>query len=296
MTRITPPTLGFETDADGWSKRVGGRMLRFRRLRSREGLRETERLQREVFGVSERDLISHSILVVVPETGGEIIGVFDGERMVGFLSAWGGFVAGRPRLCSDQMAVEPRYRGGVGFALKSLQAALALEAGFEEIVWTVDPLRAANAKLNFERLGAHAAEYRRDVYGAGYGEGLYGGMPTDRLLVTWPIASERVRARLSGRYEPLALEDLAALPDYGPGLVAERARIGVPSDIDELVAREPTLAIEWRFGLRGRLESAFTDGYAVTGFAGRREATAGHYLLEQVSTPRPGTPPRGESR
>src|SRR5689334_10794709 len=101
-------------------------MLAFRRLRSRADFAQAERLQREVFGVSDRDLASFSILVGIQKTGGEVLGAFDGERMVGFGSAYGGYVAGRPRLLSDMLAVDPAWRGGLGFALKALQAAVAL--------------------------------------------------------------------------------------------------------------------------------------------------------------------------
>ncbi len=146
-------TLGFESGSEGRWKTVGERKLLFTRLRSRLDLEKTERLQRAVFGVSDRDLASSSILVAVYETGGEVLGAFDGERLVGFVSGWGGYVDSRTRLVSDLMAVEAGYRGGIGFALKALQAVVASQAGFEEIVWTVDPLRAANARLNFERLG-----------------------------------------------------------------------------------------------------------------------------------------------
>ena len=174
---VTPETLGFESGSEGWWKTLGERRLLFTRLRSRLDLEKTERLQRTVFGVSDRDLASSSILVAVHETGGEVLGTFDGKRLVGFVSGWGGYVDGRTRLVSDLMAVEAGYRGGIGYALKGLQAVVAFQGGFEEIVWTVDPLRAANARLNFERLGAHASKYMRNVYGEHFGEGLYGSLP-----------------------------------------------------------------------------------------------------------------------
>src|SRR4029453_14995835 len=128
-----------------------------------------------------------NILITVHETGGEVLGVFDGERLVGFVSGWGGYVDGRARLVSDLMAVEVGYRGGIGFALKGFQAMVAFRAGFEELVWKVDPLRAANARLNFERLGAYARKYIENVYGEHFGEGPYGGLPRDRLPAPWPV-------------------------------------------------------------------------------------------------------------
>jgi predicted GNAT superfamily acetyltransferase len=278
---IAPETLGFEDCAGGWRKTVGERPLRFARLRSRLDLTETERLQQKVFGVSDRDLISSSILVTVHETGGEVLGAFDGERLVGFVSGWGGYLDGRARIVSDLMAVEAGYRGGIGFALKGLQAVVASQAGFEEIVWTVDPLRAANARLNFERLGAFARKYLRNVYGDDYGEGLYGGLPSDRLFITWPLCSARVRSRLSGAYQPLAPAALAALPEYAPGTSESRVRVAIPGDIDGLIASDPAQAHEWHRRLREILEAAFASGYAITGFAGRRGESRGCYLLER---------------
>ena len=278
---IAPETLGFESRSEGWRKTVGERQLLFTRLRSRLDLEKTERLQRTVFGVSDRDLASSSILVAVHETGGEVLGAFDGERLVGFVSGWGGYVDSRARLVSDLMAVEAGYRGGIGFALKGLQAVVAFQAGFDEIVWTVDPLRAANARLNFERLGAHARKYMRNVYGEHFGEGLYGGLPSDRLFVTWPLRSARVRSRLLGRYQPLAPDALAALPEYAPSTSESRVRLAVPGDFDGLLASDPARVREWRFWLRDNLEAAFASGYVLTGFAGRRGELHGYYLLER---------------
>ncbi len=276
-----PETLGFESGSEGWWKTVGERRLLFTRLRSRLDLEKTERLQRTVFGVSDRDLASSSILVAVHETGGEVLGAFDGNRLVGFVSGWGGYVDGRTRLVSDLMAVEEGYRGGIGFALKALQAVVASQAGFEEIVWTFDPLPAANARLNFERLGAHAHKYLRNVYGEHFGEGLYGGLPSDRLFVTWPLRSARVSSRLLGEYEPLAPNALVALPEYTSDASESRARLAVPGDFDGLLASDPARTREWRFRLRDNLEAAFASGYVVTGFAGRGGEPHGYYLLER---------------
>lgn len=277
---ITAQALGFTLTGDGWRRMVGGRELRFRRVRSRADFEQCERLQREVFGVSEHDLASFSILVIIPKTGGEVLGAFDGARMVGYIQGYGGYVDGRPRLISDLMAVEPEYRGGLGYALKTLQAAVALEAGFPEIRWTVDPLRAANARLNFERLGAHANEYIENLYGEDFAEGLYGGMPSDRLVVTWPLTSERVRQRLLSGYQPLAPDALDAVPDYSPSAPA-RTRLAIPSDIDELLARDPEDACNWRQRTRAALEAAFAAGYAITGFAGQPGSQRGYLQLER---------------
>lgn len=277
---ITAEALGFEPVADGWQREVGGRALAFRRLRSRADLEQTERLQREVFGVSERDVASFSILIIIHKTGGEVLGAFDGARLAGYIWGYGGYVNRRPRLVSDMLGVDPAYRGGLGWALKALQAAVALADGFPEVVWTVDPLRAANAHLNFERLGAYCNEYLEDFYGADFAEGLYAGLPSDRLVVTWPLADPRVAERLLTPYTPRDLAIVAALPDFGP-TTPDRARLAIPADIDGVLATDPAIGRAWRFTIRTALQRAFVDGYAITGYSGRREDALGYYVLER---------------
>jgi predicted GNAT superfamily acetyltransferase len=90
-----------------------------------------------------------------------------------------------------------------------------------------------------------------------------------------------VRSRLLGRYEPLAPGALAALQQYAPNTSESRVHLAVPGDFDGLLASDPTQAREWRFRLRDNLEAAFTSGYAITGFAGRRGELHGYYLLER---------------
>jgi predicted GNAT superfamily acetyltransferase len=277
---VIAAALGFQTLPSGWHRVVGGNELHFRRVRARADFAQCERLQREVFGVSETDLASFSLLVVIPKTGGEVLGAFDGERMVGYIQGYGGYVAGRPRLVSDLMAVEPAYRGGLGYALKTLQAVVALEAGFPEVVWTVDPLRAANARLNFERLGASANEYIEDLYGSDFAAGLYGGMSSDRLVITWQLESARVQARLLGGYEPLSPAAVTELPTYPAA--GNRARVAIPSDIDALLALDPASALRWRLRVREALEDAFANGYAIVGFAGERGAETGWYVVGRL--------------
>ncbi len=270
---FTAADLGFAgDDASGWTKTLRGTPVAFRPIRALAEFDPVERLQQVVFGVSDRDLAAASGLIVVQETGGEILGAYvpDGGdlTLAGVLVGWGGWVDRRPRILSDLLAVEPRFRNlGLGGELKKLQAAVALSRGFKEIVWTVDPLRAANARLNFEKLGAVSDVYERDRYGAEYGAGLYGGMPTDRLHVRWEIGSDHVRDRLLGGAPARDRDAVASLPAWRPGLRAHAARIAIPDDVDALLAADPDAARRWRLDTRAQIEGAFADGWHVTGFA-----------------------------
>lgn len=281
MTAITPAALGFTVTPGGWQKVLRGRTLTFRLLHDWADFAAVERLQRTVFGVGDHDLIAASILIVIPKTGGQILGAFAGLELVGFLTAYGGYVARNPLLVSDMLAVAPAWRGGLGFALKTLQAALALADGFPTITWTVDPLRAANARLNFERLGASAREYHDDFYGSDFASGLYGGLPTDRLVVTWPIDRSSVADRLLGKQAPRDPGTPDSLPLFtAPGPMP--ARVPIPADIDSLVATDLDAARDWRIRVRTALHEAFAAGYAITGFASARDGDEGQLLLTRA--------------
>jgi predicted GNAT superfamily acetyltransferase len=264
-----PALLGFSGDeARGWSATIRGRTIHFRLLRTLPELAHAEALQEEVFGVTERDLIPANELIVIPETGGAVIAAFlpeMPERAVGVLVGWGGFV-GRPRIVSDLLAVRPEARNfGLAEQMKRLQAAIALQRGFQEIVWTVDPLRAANARLNFGKLRAVAREYEIDRYGSTFAAQLYGGLPTDRLHVTWEIATPRVIAFLTGDAAPTPA-DRSSLPNYVPGAAVDTTMLAIPADVDALFATDPAEALRWRMRVREALTQAFGEGFAVTGF------------------------------
>ena len=276
--------LGFSgSEESGWTGATRGREVLFRLLRTLAELDHAERLQEEVFGVSERDLIPANELIVVPETGGAVIAAFPSDapnRAAGVVLGWGGFV-GRPRVVSDFLAIRLEARSlGLATELKRLQAAIALSRGFEEIVWTVDPLRAANARLNFGKLGATAHQYEIDRYGSTFAASLYGGLPSDRLHVTWDIVSPRVISRLLGQDDVQDPSPADASP-FLPAINEDVALVTIPTNIDALLAAGPDEALAWRLRLRDSLCQAFAAGFAITGFRPALSGGDPAYLLER---------------
>lgn len=275
---ITPSELGFEqvslpgAKSLAWTRTLRGQRVVFRTLRSMESLIMAEQMQREVLGLSELDTMAASALIAVSETGGEVLGAFvetdQGEAPAGVSVGYGGFHHHQPRLLSEFLAVYPQFRSlGLGTELKRLQAGLASERGFPEITWTVDPLRAPNARLNFEKLGGYSRHYEIDRYRSTFGAEFYGGMPTDRLHITWPIASQRVQRLLLDNNATPAHEMTTAMPNYSVlHWSGGSALVPVPSDIDALVLADPGEALRWRMNTRNLLISAFSQGLAVTGF------------------------------
>ncbi len=121
-------------------------------------LEEFERcvvLQLEVWGYSDGDLIPRRVFLVAQRIGGQVLGAFDGETIVGFAMALPGYRDGHAYLHSHMLAVLPDYRNaGLGRRLKLAQRDDAIARGFDLMEWTFDPLEIKNAHLNIARLGA----------------------------------------------------------------------------------------------------------------------------------------------
>ena len=122
-------------------------------------------IERAVWGSADVDIVPLPLFVVAAETGGQVLGAFAGERMVGFTLAIAGVRNRKPFLHSHMTAVLQQYRNqGAGRGLKLLQRQEALARGIDLIEWTFDPLEIKNAYFNF-RLGAIARRFIPNMYG-----------------------------------------------------------------------------------------------------------------------------------
>lgn len=164
-------------------------------IRECEGIEELNAcvaLQKEVWKFDDVDLIPLRMFVVSQKIGGQVIGAFAGDRLVGFAFSIPGSRSGHAYLHSHMLAVRDAYRNlGLGRRLKLAQRADALQRGFELMEWTFDPLEIKNAHLNLARLGAIARRYSINHYGFSSSP-LQGGLPTDRLVAEWWLKSKRV--------------------------------------------------------------------------------------------------------
>lgn len=227
-------------------------------------------IERRVWGSADLDVVPLPIFVVAAETGGQVLGAFRDDRMVGFTLALAAFREARPALHSHMTAVLAEERDqGVGQQLKRFQRQEALDRGIELVEWTFDPLELKNAYFNLERLGAIACAYLPNLYGRTTSP-LHAGLPTDRLLAEWWLRSPRVEARLSGPAEPRRV-------------AGETVRIGVPAHIGEWKRERPEEAARVQGAIREEFLEWFARGYGVTGF--RMGSEQGEYLLERVANP-----------
>jgi predicted GNAT superfamily acetyltransferase len=264
---------GHEKDARGDTKQI--RIAPVTKLADFEQCVE---VQLAVWGYSDNDLVPKRVFIVAERIGGQVLGAYDGNKLVGFAMALPGYRDGKPYLHSHMLAVLPQYRNtGLGRRLKLAQRGDALERGFNLMEWTFDPLEIKNAHLNIARLGAIARRYMRNIYGPSTSP-LQGGLPTDRLVVEWWLRSPRVRRALGEEIPDEETAEQAAAADE----VVER--IDVPCIIHDW-KRDPqrrTLAESLQTRNRLILESAFARGLAITGYE-RCANGDGFFLLGRVS-------------
>jgi predicted GNAT superfamily acetyltransferase len=198
--------------------------------------------------------IPPKLLMTLGQHGGLVLGAFEGDELIGFNYAFlardpvpPGTPPGELYLFSQSTAVLPGAQStGVGRLLKWAQREHALAAGIGLIRWTFDPLRARNAHLNFDVLGASADTLLVDYYGVD-AVGRDAGAASDRLLADW------------------------RLDDAGPPAPAEPAEarlgelvdgwLGIPADWDSYRATAGDAAAnDLRLAVRAGLAQAFAAG------------------------------------
>src|SRR5579863_801842 len=162
-------------------------------------LRACVALQKEVWNFSDIELVPLRMFVVGEKIGGQVIGAFQGNDLVGFAFAIPAVRGGHSYLYSHMLAVRKKYRdAGLGRRLKLFQRDDALARGFELMEWTFDPLEIKNVYPNLEKLGAIARRYNVNQYGI-TSSPLQGGLPSDRLVAEWWLKSTRVETLLGAK-------------------------------------------------------------------------------------------------
>jgi predicted GNAT superfamily acetyltransferase len=216
-------------------------------------------LEQRIWRTEARDATPAHIGLIAAKTGGQVLGAFAGEEMIGFSLAFVAQRAGGTYLHSHEVGVVEEWQNaGVGFRLKLAQREEALARGFTLMEWTFDPYALRNAWFNVMKLGAVMRRYVPNLYGI-TASALHGGLPTDRLVAEWHLDAPRVQAVLAGQ---------------APPLVPECLRMVVPLNLQTEPDAEALQA-----QLRRTFETYFAEGYVVVGLE-KNEAQAA-YLLQQ---------------
>ncbi|HEX4002791.1 MAG TPA: hypothetical protein VHX36_09085 [Candidatus Acidoferrales bacterium] len=204
-----------------------------------------------------------SIFVVAYHTGGQVLGAFDGKRMLGFTLALLGVRGAEAFLHSHMTAVLPEFRDyGIGRQLKLFQRDDALRRGIKLVEWTFDPLESKNAHFNLMRLAAVARRWIPNCYGVTESP-LHGSLPTDRLVAEWRLDSERVNSIVAGKPAPVS---------------AAASRIEFPADFSRIRDTNLDAATKIQSRVRDQFTVLFAKDYVATGLETRDGLAS--YILE----------------
>lgn len=169
-----------------------------RKCQALEDFHRCVALQREVWQEADLEIEPVTAFVVAANTGGQVLGAFNGDRLVGYTLAVAGIRDAMPYLHSHMTGVHHDYRDrGVGRMLKLFQREEAISRDIRLICWTFDPFEIRNAHFNLNRLGAISRKYIQNFYGVTTSP-LHRGLETDRLLAEWHLHSPRVIAAIAG--------------------------------------------------------------------------------------------------
>jgi predicted GNAT superfamily acetyltransferase len=244
--------------------RVGrrGEAIVVRKCRALEEFHACVELQREIWAEADLEIEPVTMFVVASITGGQVLGAFDGDKMVGYTLAVVGLREGRMYLHSHQTGVSAAYRDrGVGRMLKLFQRDEALGRGIRLVEWTFDPLELKNAHFNLNRLGAICRRYVPNLYGVTTSP-LHRGIETDRLVAEWWLDSRRV---------------IGAIQNLVPGATNAPAAIELPAELEQWKQDDSPQVQAVQTRVREEFTKWFAREYAAVGVRAGEKGAA--YLL-----------------
>ncbi|MFC1515807.1 GNAT family N-acetyltransferase [Thermodesulfobacteriota bacterium] len=233
-------------------------MFEVNRVKTIEDFKKIPEIQKSAWGFTDLDTEPHHLMTRVQKYGGLVHGLYEEGDLIGFTYAVVGRWEEEHFIYSHMTAVKKEHQSkGYGFELKKAQREEVLRMGYDLMRWNFDPLESMNGYFNFHRLGVISKEYERNIYGEGE-SGLHKGLPTDRLIATWHLTSDRVAEKMEGK-GPSIMEEI---PSERLNHITEAiAYIEIPRDVRSLKETDMEQAIEWRKKTRSLFESAFRKGY-----------------------------------
>lgn len=272
---------------------MAGKVL-IRKLREISEFEKLLDIQRIIWNHDETDLTPIHQFCVSYRMGAILLGAFVDGELAGFVYSFPAIDGKKCWQHSHLLAVLPGFQGyGIGKRLKWAQRRAALKQGIDLITWTYDPLQAKNANLNLHALGVKSRNYFPNFYGFTPPLCLAPDIPTDRLLVEWPLGENRVldrktgtggmdgkrgggRARRSAPLDPGVMSKAlergetkgGPFPMPAPPKMNIRERVvlvEVPPDVNALKPY-PEVIASWQTGLRRVMQSYFKRGYAADDF------------------------------
>lgn len=265
-----------------------------RLLEKLDEFKKCESAQKSIWGGLS---VAAEVMLVTQKAGGAVFGAFVKDSLVGFIYALLARRNGEIIHWSHMMGVLPAYRSqGLGLRMKIAHRNFALSQGIKSICWTYDPLQSRNASLNLAKLGARVEEYIEDYYGQ-FHSIIERGLPSDRFIVNWVVASQGVEQRLTGRKTKPQIPDAQRInltaTNNGGFLInrkidlqlrESRLLVEIPANTDLMRADAVALAKRWRLQTREIFQHYLSGGYHVGSFFAQGKPpheTRCYYLLRR---------------
>lgn len=246
--------------------------LKVRVLGNTDVFEKAEDVQRSAWGIDDITIVpAHLLEAMSKYNAGLIIGAYFREQMVGFMLV----LETRDKKVHHlhMIGVQSKLQGGgsgihIGEALFRFYGQEASNRGVEKVQWTYDPLLGPNASLYFHKLGAESVCYISDAYGESSKVGIYQGLSTDRLLVSWQPNTFRDAPIERGSFPLITtVDEIGEAPKFA---------LEIPNDINEL---EPDLATKARLNSRAIFTEAFSRGYKILDFVHEKETRRNFYIF-----------------
>ncbi len=250
-------------------------------------LEDAQYLHKTIWGLDALEMTPSHIYVAAQQCGGRVLCAYHNHQPVGFIFGFPGIEENqKPYFYIHNIGVLIEYRNqGIGFLLKFKLRQLLLEAGFRIVKWTYDPLDSKNAYLYTRKLGCISNTYLKNYYGE-MRDALNKEMPSDRLIMHWCIASNRVQKVLNEESLKLTLKDIEEntilnsihkIQDYYLEPVVlnididsllnmgkQQFYLEIPSDYNKLKTTSFELALNWRVHVRKMMTLCFSKNLYIT--------------------------------
>lgn len=222
------------------------------------------KLQKDIWQLEDKDLLPSWKLFVTPKIGNILMVGFKSKKPVAlaiFTMALDK-ASNEPYLYLDMIGVSPKdERRGLAFKMIKKAQIIARKRKLKSIRWTYDPLRANNANLYINKLGATVDKYYKDYYknlsGINY------GVPIDRF---WAVLPTKARGEIDVTPTTfISINDrhkLSAVINKKPHSIA----IEIPDSIVEIKRKSVKKAISVRLASRTIFQTLFSKDYTIKGF------------------------------
>ncbi|MBD3225113.1 MAG: GNAT family N-acetyltransferase [Caldithrix sp.] len=250
-------------------------------------IRDVQYLHKTIWGLDDLEMIPSHMYIATDHCGGQMLCAYMDQQPVGFVYGFPGIdEKNKAYFYSHNLGVLKEYRNrGIAFLLKVELRSRLLRSGFKTVKWTYEPLDSKNAYAYIRKLGCVSNTYFKNYYGE-MRDAINKELPSDRLLMEWPIAGDHVQNILDQKRAKLTLADVDAsrlLNATQPGARGYARPVDRPVHIEKLVQKNQLplyleipanhaelkdasfrLALDWRMHVREKLTRCFAQNIYIT--------------------------------